>query len=262
MKPDLPAHAAQRRALHDLIDAATLAPWRAAIDALAKPAIGLRTRPSKGHVVRASRVGGEPDLPIDVDWPEGEEGPLLFVMQVRLADVARFDLEGLLPADGHLSVFSDRICDDVQVLYFPPGVELVRHAWAPVDDEPFTACDVEVLAELQLPPTSSAFVGLADREPAQLGLPADAYLRYQDGLWLPWREQQRPGRPGEAGIHQLLGYAAGDDSHEQAAGDEVLVAFDSDDRARMEWGDVQCVWTLLTRAQLVARDWHELRAVT
>jgi len=260
MKPETPEHAAQRRAIHALIDRADLEPWRRALDGLLKPAIGLRTRPSKGHTVGATRVGGEPDLPIDVDWPEGDGGPLLFVMQVRLTDVTRFDLEELLPSNGHLSLFSDRTIDDVRVLYFPPG-ELVRHAWVPVDDEPFAACDVEVLPELQVPPASSRFLGLEGGD-ATLGLPADAFQRYWEQVWLVARGQARPGGAGEAGIHQLLGYAAGDNSGEQGLDEEVLIAYDSDDRAGMEWGAVQCIWTIVTREALVGRAWDTLRAVT
>ncbi len=256
MKPDTPAdtppdHATQRAALHARLAAAELSPWRDAIDALCKPAIGLRTRPGKGHVVRATRVGGEPDLPIDVDWPEGADGPLLFVMQVRLAEIARFDLEQLLPSDGHLALFTDRTCDDVAVLHFPAGAELVRHAWVPLDDEPFDGCDVDVLPELHLPTQAALAV-----------LPRDAFERYWEQVWLPWRASIRPGRAGEPGIHQLLGYAAADDLGEQGADDEVLIGFDSDDRAKMEWGDAQCVWTILPRAALVARAWDQLRAVT
>ena len=106
MKPETKDHETQRRMIIDLLDAHGLTARRDAIAALIRPAIGLRTRAPTGAdlAVGATRVGGEPDLPLGVAWPEGDDGPLLFVLQVDLADVAALDLEGRLPEDGLLSV--------------------------------------------------------------------------------------------------------------------------------------------------------------
>jgi uncharacterized protein YwqG len=249
MKPAPAEHVAQRRDFHDRLAAAGLAEWSATLDALLKPAIALRTKPSAGHVVGATRVGGEPDLPEDVDWPEGESGPLLFVMQVRLADVTHLDPDELLPSDGHLLLFCDRYVDELRALHLPGGATLVRHAWVPLEDEAFIACDVDVLAELHPPSLPEA-------------LPQDLRDAYADQVWRPWYEQARAGRTGEVGIHQLLGYAAFTlDTGEQSPDDEVLFGFDSDDRAGMEWGDGQRIWAILPRAALRARAWDGLHAV-
>jgi len=140
-------------------------------------------------------------------------------------------------ADGLLSLFSDRFCDHTTVRYTPKGTPLARAAWAPDDDdEPFVACGVDVLPELHLPPHSSAFIGVegpaavpgsAARMGSRLALPRDAYGVYWDDVWLPWRRRLRPGNAGEVGIHQLLGYAVGDDTGAQGLDDEVLIGFDS-----------------------------------
>lgn len=260
MKPELPAHAKQRKAILDLIDANGLSAHRDAIAKLIKPAIGLKTRKATklDSAIGATRVGGEPDASDDFEWPEGEEGPLLFVLQVNLADVAAFDLESQLPADGTLSLFSDQFGDDVRVFYWPKGTKLARQDWVPEEHEAFTECGVDVLAELQLPPHSSNFVGVDDAI-VSLG---DQHEVYWDQVFLAWHGQQRPGNAGEAGIHQMLGYAVNEDTGEQAKDEEVLFGFDSDDNADMEWGDVQCMWTLIKRNDLEKRAWDKLRAVT
>ncbi len=137
------------------------------------------------------------------------------------------------------------------------GTALVRHEWAP-EEEAFAECVLEVLPELHLPPHSSSYVGVSSGGLA-LG---DDHAVYWDKVWLPWRSKQRPGDAGEAGIHQMLGYAVGDDTGDQGKDEEVLFGFDSDDRAKMEWGDAQCVWALMKRNDLAKRAWKKLRSAT
>ena len=256
MKPETSEHEKQRRELLNLIDEHGLSARRDAIAALLRPAIGLRTRaPVKADLaVGATRVGGQPDLPPCVAWPEGDDGPLLFVLQVQLAEVAALDLEERLPEDGLLVVFSDPWARDVRVHHFAAGVELAPHA-TPVSSmrPPFRACGVDALAELHLPPSESAFFGTVHEV-----LDSDERDAYHDGVWLTWRERQRPGVAGEAGIHQLLGYAVAERYEAQALDEEVLIGFDSDDRAAMEWGDVHCVWVLIRRGKLAERAFGEL----
>jgi len=252
MKPETREHEAQRQAILQRIDEHGLAARRDVLAAMLRPAVALKTRPVTDDdlAVGATRVGGEPDLPHDLAWPVGEEGPLLFVLQVRLRQVEPFDLEGLLPADGLLSVFADAFARDVRVMHHPPGLPLTRRATPTGSPRPpFRACGVEVLPELHLPPPGSDFVELTGDE-------LDAYW---DDVWLPWRESIRPGPAGECGIHQLLGYAVAERLEAQGVDEEVLVGFDSDDRAAMQWGDVHCVWALIPRERLVARAFGELR---
>jgi len=260
VKPDTAAHVALRTQLSELISESGLSEVRAGIEALVKPAIGLRTRAAtdEDRVVGATRVGGEPDLPSSLAWPVGKEGPLLFVMQVALADVTALDLESLLPSDGQLLLFSDRFVDEPRVLYLPPQA-LVRRAAS----ESFTECGVDIVAELHLPQDFSDFVGSArdGQPPAQLRLSDVDYDAYCEKLRQPWHARMRPGCSGQDAVHQLLGYTTCQDSTQQRAGDDVLFAFDTDDQAGMEWGDAQCVFTLLPRQALLERTFTPLRAV-
>lgn len=54
-----------------------------------------------------SKLGGHPDVPIDFQWPETEEGPLPFMAQIRLEDIAHLDPEDTLPHQGLLLFFFD-----------------------------------------------------------------------------------------------------------------------------------------------------------
>jgi hypothetical protein len=248
----------QRRDLLARIDAVGLSARRDELAALLKPAIALHTRAATPAdlAVGASRVGGEPDLPPGQAWPAGTEGPLHFVLQVRLEDVAVFDLEERLPATGLLSVFCDVWGREVVILHLD-GVDLERRAWVPREHGPFVACGVDVTGEIQPPPPASAFVG--GDEPL-VDLSSEEHDLWWDDVWLEWREAWRPGPAGACGIHQLLGYAAAERFEEQERHEQVIVGFDSDDRAAMQWGDVHTVWALLRDEDLVARAWGSVRA--
>jgi hypothetical protein len=260
MKAETPEHAAQRAEILKLVEHHGLGAYGAAIEAALRPGIGLRTRDATAAdlAVGAMRVGGEPDLPAGEDWPEGEDGPLHFVMQVSMPAVAPFDLEGLLPADGLLQVFANSYAEDVRVMWRAPQETLARRATPAHARRPaFRACGVDVLPEWHLPPAGSDFLGDAD---ALLALDSDAQDIYWDEVWIAWRERQRPGAAGSCGIHQMLGFATAERLEAQSMDECVLIGFDSDDRARMEWGDVHCVWVLMKADDLAQRRFDKVRA--
>lgn len=257
-RPETESHAAQRRHLSALLEQHGLASRRDEILGVLRPAIGLATRDplETDLAVGASRVGGEPDLPPDLAWPVGKDGPLLFVLQVRLAEVAPLDLEGLLPEEGLLSVFSDPFASEPRVMHLAPGPLARRSPPAGILRPSFRACGVDLRPELHLPPPGSAFIG---RDDSLVALDSDEHSTYWDDVWLAWLEHLRPGPAGTPGIHQLLGYAVAERHEAQELDEEVLVGFDSDDRANMEWGDVHCVWVFITRDHLRARAFDALR---
>ena len=57
--------------------------------------------------IGASKIGGDPDLPPDFEWPLWEGIPISFVAQFNLADVSTFDVEKALPQSGMLYFFYD-----------------------------------------------------------------------------------------------------------------------------------------------------------
>jgi uncharacterized protein YwqG len=57
--------------------------------------------------IGASKLGGRPDLPRDMAWPERDGRPLGFLAQFNLAEVAPYDVEKVLPPSGMLYFFYD-----------------------------------------------------------------------------------------------------------------------------------------------------------
>lgn len=56
--------------------------------------------------VCTSRIGGDPDLPSELEWPEDSEGrPMTFLAQLKLEDIAPHDLFQLMPVRGMLYFF-------------------------------------------------------------------------------------------------------------------------------------------------------------
>ena len=70
--------------------------------------IKINIQPTQDSLVGQSHWWGFPDLPVDIEWPENEEGNLLtFICQVRLEEIAALDPEGLLPHEGMMWFFAD-----------------------------------------------------------------------------------------------------------------------------------------------------------
>ncbi|HEY0436681.1 MAG TPA: DUF1963 domain-containing protein [Phenylobacterium sp.] len=75
-----------------------------------------------GDAAKASKMGGEPDLPEEVTWPSGHAGPRPFLLQLALSDVRAAGGPDWLPESGALFAFGDELSDDsglVHVLYAP-----------------------------------------------------------------------------------------------------------------------------------------------
>ena len=79
------------------------------IDRLARPSIRLNASPVAESTLQmgASKLGGTPDLPIGVSWPELKGMPQSFIAQLRLADVYPYDTEHKLTRSGMLWFFYD-----------------------------------------------------------------------------------------------------------------------------------------------------------
>ena len=79
------------------------------IDRISKPSIRLYTTHVEEYTlpIGASKLGGSPDLPAGVKWPEWKGLPQSFIAQIHLADVHPFDTEKLLPPTGMLWFFYD-----------------------------------------------------------------------------------------------------------------------------------------------------------
>ncbi len=91
--PSAPVDAAQ---LREQMQSMALPTW------LLKPAGG----------AAFSKLGGKPELPATMDWPDGREHPRCFVAQLDLAEVRAANGPDWLPAEGRLYFFYDEDATD------------------------------------------------------------------------------------------------------------------------------------------------------
>ena len=71
------------------------------------PAVELLFRPTDPASIPlgASKAAGDPDLPVDMDWPVAAAGPAVFLLQIRLSEVHAIPGREQLPARGMLWFF-------------------------------------------------------------------------------------------------------------------------------------------------------------
>lgn len=188
----------------------------------ARMGIVLRDDGPAGKEPGTSRLGGLPDLPPGVAWPQWRGRPHSFVGQIRLENVAPFDEQQILPPSGLLSFF----WDSAAVGQYAAGCEAEDGAGWGFDPEDVGAARVLYVPEpsaasrrdrpeslprdcilgaravapqrrITLPPwesTDFGFLALSDRQ-------TDSYLRLLEAL-------NRIQAAGDAGVpvHQLLGH--------------------------------------------------------
>lgn len=230
---------------------------------LAKPAIYIRTVMMEEDSIippGCSRIGGNPDLPIGLDWPKWKNKPLSFLLQINLKDITGFPIADCLPKEGMLSFFYDTIeqpwgFDPAdkgrwKVFCFNSSNINLLECKKPAPGIKSYDCSLLRFQEiLTLPPWGTDVLG-------QIGLPEDeedAYRELLDEIHNDSKHQMF-GYPaqiqGEMQIEcQLVthGLYCGDDSvcNDPRAKEliknahqwQLLLQLDSDDGANMVWGD-------------------------
>jgi hypothetical protein len=102
----------QREDVHRAIANAGLDSHAQELMTLIRPSIRITTHPARldQMLIGASRFGGIPDLPLEMEWP----GSLGFVGQINLHEVASYDILAELPHTGWLYFFC-------QIWHHPEG---------------------------------------------------------------------------------------------------------------------------------------------
>jgi len=259
-----------------LVDAG-LGRYADALVSAARPGIRLDVDPRLDHDrVGGSRLGGEPDLPAGAEWPRKGGAPLSFVAQLQLTELAAYDVDGVLPADGLFSFFYDATTQTAwgfdpadrgswEVRHLPAGREL-RRTRAPDDLEargrlrpvglapraelcpvPYESRVVERLAmSVEELDTYGELLDTDERIHRALGHPdpvqGEMQLECQlasNGVFV--------GGPGGCRDPRVLDLGPGADDW------RLLLQVDSDDAADVMWGDLGRIYFWIRDEDLGAR---------
>jgi uncharacterized protein YwqG len=112
-----------------------------AFERLMMESIWIKCRPVDENelALGASKLGGSPDLPPHLQWPERTGGTLPFVAQINLAEAVPYDSQRILPKSGMLYFFFDvelragggnltNLRRNWQVLYFDGDLASLKQA--------------------------------------------------------------------------------------------------------------------------------------
>lgn len=257
----------------DLIRNSSLAQHADILERLLKPAIAIvHAAPEVPAAVGASKLGGEPDLPPGFVWPKWKRRPLAFLAQLRLDELAPYDVEKLLPASGMLYFFNDtkndwggreiegawRVVyseaqpDELKRTPLPkPLSETGRFQEVPVRFEPrytlpFQDEELRLLApELQLTQQQqSDYDDLVYR-----------LVEWEKGRPLHWMLGYHSAIQGAANVEALqdLYALASDEAIARCQELVLLLQLDSDDKAGMCWGDLGTLYFWIHRDDLATR---------
>jgi len=122
--------------------------------------------------VGASRLGGEPDLPLGLDWPLSQiQGSVqTFLCQINLSEIL---FKSDLPDSGWLIIFldNDEPANNVgnTITYIPEGSVLNRRSYpsdstSVLDESPFPVCQVGFEASFSIPTDNLPDIELPDSE--------------------------------------------------------------------------------------------------
>ena len=240
---------------------------------LSRESFRIRTSPSsdKELPIAASKLGGLPDLPAGTPWPDDGKAPLSFVAQINLSDVPT---PSILPRNGVLSFFYDteqrswgfdpKDRNSFRVFYFSAPVTLER---VNSSNDTFSTRAFSFLPFLSIPDPSAKVI--------QALLPDlkndEVYSEFFEDFWRDGPDHQLLGWPAIVQNEMELecqlvthGLYCGDLSGykdprrkelEQNAQDWILLfQVDSDDDAKMMWGDVGRLYFWIRRHDLEQRD--------
>lgn len=230
---------------------------------LAAPAVRIAVNATESDALPlgASRIGGMPDVPSDLEWPTWRDNPLAFIAQLDMADVSCFAGADVLPGAGHLAFFYDARQpwgyerDDSgssRVVYLPAGVRLTRREVpaALPDEGRFKTCAVSFAPRLTLPSIDSEPLEGMRLSDDQLEAYCDVRERFRESDGPGWSSQVL-GHPDEvqgsmeAGCASIVGGTAPDW--------RLLLQVDSESSAGMMWGDVGRIYWWIRRADLASR---------
>ncbi len=246
---------------------------------VASPSIRLTAHPGEETQLRLGRtkLGGSPDMPKGMKWPEHNGSALPFVAQINLAEAAPFDMEHLFPATGILYFFFDQgayfecqsidKADTWHVYYTPTPFFDLQRLTIPESiarQERYRPSEFTSTAEITLPEYSQYDSTSIER----LGLPGpltdeeeNAYHQIQAQL------AGRSGARFHIPLHRLLGHPDGIqwDMHEELEGVstdwQLLFQVDTDDVPGTEWGDTGRIYYWIRTCDLAESNFSRVQVI-
>jgi len=263
---------------------AKLAPM---IVSLAKPCVKLILHKASGEepFIGRTRVGGSPDLPLNVDWPRWRNRPLAFLAQIELQALSGFTGVDILPPHGLLSFFYDPFQETWG--FDPEDAGSWRVTWTgdeklatrplPTDLLPegqFETCDVEFFPDVSLPPGRSMIMDAQKLNRTQLKryFIVEDQLRGEADLGEEsWLLGHADAIQGDMQLECALvtnglycGNASGYDDPrcevlaQQAPSWQLLFQLASEEEASMMWGDAGCLYFWIHEQDLVQRHFDKV----
>jgi uncharacterized protein YwqG len=247
------------------------------IDYITKPAIRLNATVVEETTlaVGVSKLGGVPDLPPGISWPDWKGLPQSFIGQIRLADVRPYDVNHVLPPDGMLWFFYDAKQETYgdnpddrggwRVLSSGGDLSNLQRLPAPAALPPgslFHAGSLTFASEITLSQFPDMEIPNFDwtteeqhkyetvlsnlRSPAERSLPEHQLLGFPDAIQDDMRLES-----------QLASHGVADSDSPEAAeltkgamDWQLLLQIDSDDRLGMRWGDNGLIYYWLTSTDM------------
>ncbi len=247
------------------------------IDLLSRSSIRLYASPVDESALQVgeSKLGGVPDLPAGVSWPEWKGLPQSFIAQIRLDEARPYDVNHLLPPRGMLWFFYDA----QQETFGDDPAD--RGGWRIFfkDGDPGQLQRTAAPAKL---PATSRFHPCSVRFASEITLTQQPLLEIPGLEWTEAEQKQYdgllstfPDAADHAAIHhrllgypdtlqddmrlqcQLLSHGVTDESDPRAAALSksamdwlLLLQIDSDEHAGMNWGNSGMLYYWIERTNL------------
>ena len=260
-----------------LLEEHGLTEYAADVTSLLRPSIAMfssEIADEQQIAIGASKLGGLPDFPPDMQWPYYHDRPLYFVAQINFADVAAYDIERVLPSSGIAYFFYDYLWytetlmpmhEYGKVLFFDGALSLLKGTDAPYSVV-WPSCTVSFKNDITLPESWEWF----DKSKAYIRISKQAH--YSD-------IQKKTSIFGEIKLpaHRLLGYPDPvqgyvfgeaqqqlDEQNFWKDADKLmetwtlLLQIDSDGKANMMWGDAGTLYFCIKNDALHKRHFDEV----
>jgi uncharacterized protein YwqG len=252
------------------------------LERLARNSIRLVATPTEGILLGASKLGGLPDLPDEIEWPTFNNLPLGFIGQINLSEASPFDLEEELPKSGMLYFFYDGQAQSwgydpkdrgsSRVLFYDGTTSALKPRKTP-DGLPAESDFLSQAVQLEAVPILPGWESIWIDRLALTEMERDAYISVLDELkpqaplhWLLGHPDQVQGDMQLECQLVTNGIYCGDTTGyqdprravlEKAATEwRLLLQVDSDDHS-MTWGDVGHIFFWIRRQDLAKRDFSK-----